>query len=195
MCNRESWEAARRVELVIHDELLGLLHEKVAEKEEHVRELRRSLASAETKQLARGRKSRGGSGTPPSSSCPEEERYHLSHGGTLPESSHEEERPPMSPTQTGHSTVSGGPSGVSRLHPPHLLEFYSETADRSREEAYDQWVDKLKKHAELLAWSEREELLQFELRLACRAKSVYELLPAEGKHTFTSAVECLQERL
>ena len=38
------------------------------------------------------------------------------------------------------------------------------------------WLAKLEKHAELLCWSERTKLLQFELHLTGRAERLYELL-------------------
>lgn len=68
-------------------------------------------------------------------------------------------------------------------------------ANRDDVDALSRWLAKLAKHAELLRWSERTKLLQFELHLAGRAERVYELLPASKKGSFDEATQTLHERL
>ncbi len=63
------------------------------------------------------------------------------------------------------------------------------------DDAFDRWVRKLLRHAELEHWTEREKLLQVELHLGGRAEQVYELLPAESRSTFAKAVDSLKRRL
>ena len=54
---------------------------------------------------------------------------------------------------------------------------------------------KLEKYAELESWSEREKLVQLELRLKGQAERLYKVLPTESKTSFSSAVESLKKRL
>ncbi len=68
-------------------------------------------------------------------------------------------------------------------------------SDKDDEGVYKRWVAKLKKHAELLQWSNREKLLQFELHLTGKAEHIYEVLPPEEKRTFLGAVEALGKRV
>ena len=67
--------------------------------------------------------------------------------------------------------------------------------DKVDDGAYKQLLAKLEKHAELLHWSDREKLLQFELHLTGKVKSIYEVLPPEEKATFTLASEALGKRV
>ena len=68
-------------------------------------------------------------------------------------------------------------------------------SDLSDEGAYQWWLLKLDKHAELLQWGERVKLLQFELHLTGKAESVYKVLSAEMKESYTSATRALGEQL
>ena len=54
---------------------------------------------------------------------------------------------------------------------------------------------KLEKYAELENWSDREKLVQFELRLKGRAERLFDVLLSESKSSFKSAVESLKKRL
>ena len=95
---------------------------------------------------------------------------------------------------TSDSVGEGHPSvAPRRLSLPSVPEFNGEKLDD--EEAFNRWIKKLKKHAEICRWSVREKLLQFELHLVGRAEAVYETLPAEVKGSFTTAVEALRKRL
>ena len=78
---------------------------------------------------------------------------------------------------------------------PPIPEFSADNSSHQDGEAYEQWLRELAKHAELQRWSEREKLLQFELHLAGKAESVYEVLPAELKGSYASATRSLGERL
>ena len=62
-------------------------------------------------------------------------------------------------------------------------------------DAFDRWVRKLSKYAELESWTDRQKPLQLELRLVGRAEQTYELLPSESRDTFIKAVESLRKRL
>ena len=80
-----------------------------------------------------------------------------------------------------------------RLSLTSVPEFNGEKLDD--EEAFNRWIKKLEKHAEICRWSVREKLLQFELHLVGRAEAVYKTLPTEVKGSFTTAVEALRKRL
>ena len=67
--------------------------------------------------------------------------------------------------------------------------------NREDVDALGRWLAKLEKHAELLQWSERTKLLQFELHLTGRAEHVYELLSSSVKSSFEEASQALRERL
>ena len=86
--------------------------------------------------------------------------------------------------------VSGSGRTV-RLSLPTLPTFSGEEC-RDDEE---RWVRKLEKYAELESWSDREKLVQFELRLKGRAERLFDVLPSESKSSFKSAVEGLRKRL
>ena len=78
---------------------------------------------------------------------------------------------------------------------PPIPEFSVDNSSHHDGEAYGRWLQKLAKHAELQRWSEREKLLQFELYLAGKAESVYEVLSVELKGSYASATRSLGERL
>ena len=62
-------------------------------------------------------------------------------------------------------------------------------------DALGRWLAKLEKHAELLQWSERTKLLQFELHLTGCAEHVYKLLSSSVKSSFEEASQALREWL
>ena len=76
---------------------------------------------------------------------------------------------------------------------PPLPSFNGES--REDVDALNRWLTKLGKHAELMCWSERTKLLQFELHLAGRAERTYKLLSATDKKTFEEATTALSKRL
>ena len=76
---------------------------------------------------------------------------------------------------------------------PPLPSFAGE--DREDVDALDRWLARVEKHSELMHWSERTKLLQFELHLSGRAECMYELLSPVVKSTFEKASQALRERL
>ena len=52
---------------------------------------------------------------------------------------------------------------------------------------------RLERHAELEQWSDREKLLQLELRLKGRAERLFEVLSEESKVSFQVAVDSLRK--
>ncbi len=91
--------------------------------------------------------------------------------------------------------------GIGRAHTgggmklPPLPDFSADKLAGHESEAYERWLRKLMKHAELQHWSEREKLLQFELYLVGRAERIYEVLPSESKSSYARATKALSERL
>ena len=61
--------------------------------------------------------------------------------------------------------------------------------------AFDRRVKKLQRCAEIDSWSDREQLLQFDLHLTGRAEATYDVLPPEVKTTFKAAVDALRDHL
>ena len=55
------------------------------------------------------------------------------------------------------------------------------------DKTYKKGLIKLAKHAELLHWSPREKLLQFELHLPDKVERIYDVLPPDEKLTFNLA--------
>jgi hypothetical protein len=119
-----------------------------------------------------------------------------------------ETRPPTAEARTGERGVGdveegeGTPTGGGETTPgtragrPMKLPALPTFDGNSREEgAYKRWVAKIGKHTELLHWSDRDQLLQFELHLTGKAERVYEVLPPEEKQTFASATEALGRRI
>ena len=111
--------------------------------------------------------------------------------------------PPSSSTGSGctpdpqhkKETVPVANSGRTvRLSLPTLPTFSGEEC-RDDEDLFERWVRKLEKYAELESWSDREKLVQLELRLKGRAERLFEVLPSESKSSFKSAVEGLKKRL
>ena len=49
--------------------------------------------------------------------------------------------------------------------------------------------------AEVDCWSEKDQLLQFELHLSGRAEATYDVLPQEVKSNFKTAADALREHL
>ena len=78
---------------------------------------------------------------------------------------------------------------------PPLPDFSAENKLGHESEAYERWLRKLTKHAELQNWSEREKLLHFELHLVGKAERVYEVLPGESKSSYAKATKALGDRL
>ncbi len=76
-----------------------------------------------------------------------------------------------------------------------LLSLLKFSGNRSDVDAFDRWVRKLSRHAELGRWTDREKLLQMELHLSGCAEQMYEILPEESKATFAEAVKSLKHRL
>ena len=110
----------------------------------------------------------------------------------IPEAACEED-----PTQlyTSHET-SDKPvyrTSTRKLTLPSLLQF-SGSNDQDGD-AFDQWVRKLSRYAELESWTDRQKLLQLELHLVGRIEQKYELLPSEPRNTFMRAVKSLRQRL
>ena len=87
---------------------------------------------------------------------------------------------------------SGGRVGHITL--PSLTTFSREES-RDDEETFDRWVRRLERHAELERWSDREKLLQLELRLKGRAERLFEVLSKESKSSFQAAVDGLRKQL
>ena len=80
-----------------------------------------------------------------------------------------------------------------RLHST-LLPYYNGEDAAADDGAFDRWVKKLKRCAEIDGWNDREQLLQFELHLTGKAEATY-VLPTEVKATFKSATDTLRDRL
>ncbi len=78
---------------------------------------------------------------------------------------------------------------------PALPNFSAETQSGLEGEAYERWLRKLAKHAELQRWTGRNKLLQFELHLTGRAERIYEVLSEDVKTDFSKATAALGERL
>ena len=83
---------------------------------------------------------------------------------------------------------------VGRITLPSLPTFSGEES-RDDEETFDRWVRRLERHAELEQWSDREKLLQLELRLKGRAERLFDFLSKESKSSFQAAVDGLRKRL
>ncbi len=66
---------------------------------------------------------------------------------------------------------------------------------RQDSEAFERWLRKIQRHAELERWTEREKLLQLELHLTGRAEQIYEVLPLDARTTFQKATDSLKQRL
>ena len=71
--------------------------------------------------------------------------------------------------------ISGHTEAGKTVRLPALPTF--EGCGKDDDGAYKRWLVKIGKHAELLHWSDKEKLLQFELHLAGKAESVYEVVP------------------
>ena len=82
--------------------------------------------------------------------------------------------------------------GRVRITLPSLPTFSGEES-RDDEETFDRWVWRLERHAELEQWSDREKLLQLELRLKGRAERLFEVLSEESKVSFQAAVDSLRK--
>ena len=80
-----------------------------------------------------------------------------------------------------------------RLSLPPLSLFSGEIADD--EGAFNRWLRKLQRHAELGYWSPSEKLAQLELHLTGKAERLFELLPNECRQSYEAAVEGLKKRL
>ena len=93
---------------------------------------------------------------------------------------------------TPEKVESGGRAG--RMTLPSLSTFSGEES-KDDGETFDRWVRRLEKHAELERWSEREKLLQLELRLKGRAERLFEVLSKESKGSFQAVVDGLRKRL
>ena len=127
----------------------------------------------------------------------------LSRRQNEPKAMDTEAPPPSSSTGSGctpdpqhkKETVPVANSGRTvRLSLPTLPTFSGEEC-RDDEDLFERWVRKLEKYAELESWSDREKLVQLELRLKGRAERLFEVLPSESKSSFKSAVEGLKKRL
>ena len=92
------------------------------------------------------------------------------------------------------TVVDSGRVGHGMRLPP-LPEFRADNASDHEGEAYERWLRKLTKHAELQRWSERDKLLQFELHLSGKAESIYEVLPEESKVSFSVDTKALGDHL
>ena len=75
------------------------------------------------------------------------------------------------------------------------LSTYSGEENRDDEDSFERWVRKLEKYAELETWSDKEKLVQLEIRLAGRDERLFEVLPKESKGSFNTAVDSLKKRL
>ena len=89
------------------------------------------------------------------------------------------------------STASGR---TVRVNLPPLPTFSGDES-KGDEDSFDRWIRKLEKYAELEQWSDREKLLQLELRLKGRAEQVFNVLPKESVCDFSTAVDSLRKRL
>ena len=74
-----------------------------------------------------------------------------------------------------------GRDGGRSMKLPSLPTF--DLKDKMEAGAYNRWLAKLEKYAELQRWSARDKLLQFELHLAGKAEGVYAVLPSEDKES------------
>ena len=86
-----------------------------------------------------------------------------------------------------------GRDGGRSMKLPSLPTF--DLKDKMEAGAYNRWLAKLEKYAELQRWSARDKLLQFELHLAGKAEGVYAVLPSEDKESFERASKALGERV
>ena len=84
-----------------------------------------------------------------------------------------------------------GRDGGRSMKLPSLPTF--NLKDKMEAGAYNRWLAKLEKYAELQRWSARDKLLQFELHLAGKAEGVYAVLPSEDKESFERASKALGE--
>ena len=99
----------------------------------------------------------------------------------------------VQPEHASESKTSHAPKVEKYLKLPPLPAF---DGDNHKDvDALDRWLAKLERHAELLRWSERTKLLQFELHLAGCAEWVYELLSPSVKSSFVKASQALHEQL
>ena len=80
-----------------------------------------------------------------------------------------------------------------RSHSTLLPYFNGENATDNR--AFDRWVRKLQRCAEVDRWSDREQLLQLELHLTGKAETTYDVLSSEVKANFKSAADALRHWL
>jgi len=76
---------------------------------------------------------------------------------------------------------------------PPLPMFGSTDTDDG--DAFNRWINKLHRHAQLQQWTEHETLLQFELHLTGRAELLYEVLPSDDKRNLDTATAALRNRL
>ena len=84
------------------------------------------------------------------------------------------------------------PEPKRKVSLPALPQF---SGDKPEGGEYKRWTKRFLRPAELENWTEREKLLQLELRLQGRAEELYEVLPVEDKSSFEKAVEALGRRL
>ena len=67
--------------------------------------------------------------------------------------------------------------GTQQLSLPPHTPFSGEGA--GNDGAFDRWVRKLERYADLAKWSPSEKLAQLELHLTRKAECIFELLPSE----------------
>ena len=177
---RDELHTSHQRELETRDELNGMLREKVNAVQGRMESLEKEL-SAKGSRIAELESSHP---PPRPSRHPTDDLLGLGLGDSADPSDTSAER-------TGiHEHLGTGLR--HRLHSTLLPNFNGEDADDG---AFDRWVKKLQRCAEVDSWSDREQLLQFELHLTGRAEATYDVLPMEVKTTFKSAMDALRGRL
>ena len=94
-----------------------------------------------------------------------------------------------SPTSQSKEEATSQDDKIMRL--PALPKFSDDDSYDSN--AFDRWVQKLDKYAELEGWTDGQKLLQFELHLCGKAERVYEVLPTVRKGKCETAIRALKQ--
>ena len=164
-----AWEQAREThkrEVDARDDLITMLKEKI-------------------ESLRKGGQAR----LPESGPSTEEVGSGLGSGSQSPEKNRRQESGGSEP-----STLSQGDTGSRpRLSLPSLTMFSGESMDDDG--AFDRWLRKFERYAQLEHWSSSERLAQLELHLSGRAEKLYELLSADCRHSFEAVIEALRKHL
>ena len=163
-------------ELEMRDELNGMLREKVNAVQGRVDSLKKELLAKDS-QIAELESSH-----PPPSELPTDDLLGLGlEDGT-------------GPSDAITARIESQRTGLRHGLHSTLLPYYN-GEDATDDGAFDRWVKRLKRWAEVDSWNDREQLLQFKLHLTGKAEATYDVLPLEVKATFKSATDALRDCL